>query len=233
MQAPVKSPVITYAESTPNPAAMKFVANVVLLESGVPLEFMSPAEAKSSPLALELFKFPFVKSIFIAGNYITIFKDSKLEWDDITLELREFLREYLSENKPILNALRAQPSVVRREGLGVRSDTSVIDKDGLNPPPLGLPEVGSEAREGAAVDHSIPQTEIEQKIIATLEQYVRPAVEQDGGMIVFKSFKDGVVSLLMRGACSGCPSSTITLKAGIQAILKKFVPEVLEVVSEG
>jgi Fe-S cluster biogenesis protein NfuA len=83
------------------------------------------------------------------------------------------------------------------------------------------------------VDHSVPQNQLEQKIISTLEQYIRPAVEQDGGMIVFKSYKEGVVSLLMRGACSGCPSSTVTLKAGIQAILKKFVPEVTEVVSEG
>ncbi len=81
------------------------------------------------------------------------------------------------------------------------------------------------------IDHTIPQTETEKKIIGVLEQYVMPAVEQDGGMIVFRSYKDGVVSLLMRGACSGCPSSTSTLKGGIEALLKKFVPEVKEVVS--
>jgi NFU1 iron-sulfur cluster scaffold homolog, mitochondrial len=213
MQSPIKSPVVTYAESTPNPAAMKFVANVVLLESGVPLEFMSPAEAKSSPLAMELFKFPFVKSVFIAGNYITIFKDDQLDWNDITLELREFLREYLSAGKIVVNP--NSPAVLPH-----------VEGEFTAP---AVQEVESSNQ----VDHSVPQTEIEQKIIATLEQYVRPAVEQDGGMIVFKSFKDGVVSLLMRGACSGCPSSTITLKAGIQAILKKFVPEVTEVVSEG
>ena len=212
MQAPVKSPVITYAESTPNPAAMKFVANKVLLEDSTPLEFLSSMDAKASPLAVELFKFPFVKSVFIAGNYITIFKNDKIEWDEVTLELREFLREYLTSEKPVITA--GAVSLPHVEGEFISSKQQEVEMSNQ-------------------VDHSAPQTEIEQKIIATLEQYVRPAVEQDGGMIVFRSFKDGIVSLLMRGACSGCPSSTVTLKAGIQAILKKFVPEVTEVVSEG
>jgi NFU1 iron-sulfur cluster scaffold homolog, mitochondrial len=213
METTRKHPIITYAESTPNPAAMKFVANVILLENGAPLEFTSAADAKSSPLAMELFKFPFVKSVFIAGNYITVFKDAKLAWDDITLELREFLREYLSSGKIVVNT-NSQPA---RPQTADESTTAAVKEVAIT----------------NQVDHSVPQTETEQKIIATLEQYIRPAVEQDGGMIVFKSFKEGVVSLLMRGACSGCPSSTITLKAGIQAILKKFVPEVTEVVSEG
>jgi len=207
-------PVVVYAESTPNPAAMKFVANKMLLENPSPLEFLNPADAKSSPLAMELFKFPFVKSVFISGNYITVFKDDKLDWDDIILELREFLRIYLSDQKPILN-----PS--RREGLAEPSDTA---KNGFNSPPSGELE--------GAIDHVEPQGELEIKIVNVLEQYIRPAVEQDGGMIVFRSFKDGVVSLTMRGACSGCPSSTSTLKGGIEALLKKFVPEVREVVSE-
>jgi len=130
----------------------------------------------------------------------------------VTLELREFLREYLSSGKPVVtqNATSALPHV-----------------EGEFTSPKKQEEPANQ------VDHSIPQTELELKIIATLEQYIRPAVEQDGGMIVFKSFKDGIVSLLMRGACSGCPSSTVTLKAGIAAILKKFVPEVTDVVSEG
>lgn len=206
-----KMPVVVYAESTPNPAALKFVVNKVLLENGIPLEFMSPTEAKSSPLAMELFKFPFVKSVFIAGNYVTVFKDEKLDWDDITLELREFFREYLSSGKMVvLPGTKPLPHV---EGEFSAPNTS--GQQTMN-----------------EVDHAVPQTEVEQKIIATLEQYITPVVAQDGGMIVFKSYKDGVVSLLMRGACSGCPSSTVTLKAGIQAILKKFVPEVTEVVSD-
>ena len=226
MNPTLKQPVITYAELTPNPSAMKFVANKILLENALPLEFLNPADAKLSPLATELFKFPFVKSVFIAGNYITLFKADGIDWNDVTLELREFLREYLTEQKPILNAPRTQPAVVPKEGLAELSATSENTKDGFNSPPSG-------ELEGASVDHAVPQNELEQKIIAVLEQYVRPAVEQDGGMIVFKSYKDGVVSLTMRGACSGCPSSTVTLKAGIEAILKKFVPEVKEVMSEG
>ena len=215
MNTTLKQPIITYAESTPNPSAMKFVANKILLENSLPLEFFNPADAKASPLATELFKFPFVKSVFIAGNYITLFKSDSVEWDDITLELREFLRDYLSSGKVVTTSNKTELLPVNERKAAVNSPLK-DELEGAN----------------ASVEHSIPQTEIEQKIIATLEQYIRPAVEQDGGMIVFRSYKEGVVSLLMRGACSGCPSSTVTLKAGIQAILKKFVPEVQEVISE-
>lgn len=210
MQTRTSSPIVVYAESTPNPAAMKFVASRMLLENSIPLEFFSAAQAKSSPLATELFKFPFVKSVFVSGNYITLFKDEKLDWNDIILELREFLRNYLSEGKPVMTEQ------------GTNQDVNVKSTSGI--------EQSSESTD--AVDHAIPTSELETKIINVLEQYVRPAVEQDGGMIVFRSYKGGVVSLLMRGACSGCPSSTVTLKAGIEAILKKFVPEVKEVISE-
>lgn len=212
MNTAVKMPVVVYAESTPNPAAMKFVSNKVLIQNSAPLEFVNAYEAKPSPLAIELFKFPFIRSVFIAGNYITVTKDEKLDWDDIILELREFLKEYLSSGKAVITG-----------------PASVL------PTAEGEFKASAEAKnlENASVDHAVPQGEIEIKIVNVLEQYVRPAVEQDGGMIVFKSYKDGVVSLLMRGACSGCPSSTVTLKAGIQAILKKFVPEVQEVISEG
>jgi Fe-S cluster biogenesis protein NfuA len=205
METIKKEPVVVYAESTPNPAAMKLVANRILLENSLPLEFFGSAEAKSSPLAIELFKFPFVKSVFISANYITVFKTDKIEWDDIIFELREFLREYLSSGRTVISS--ASPSVA-----GSQHSEEVKN-------------------ENFSVEHAIPQTEIEKKIVAVLEQYVAPAVEQDGGMIVFHSYKDGTVSLVMRGACSGCPSSTVTLKAGIEAILKKFIPEVKEVIS--
>lgn len=199
-------PVVVYAESTPNPSAMKFVANKILLENSLPLEFFSAAEAKSSPLAMELFKFPFVKSVFISGNYITLFKIESVDWNEIIMELREFLRIYLSEGKAVMSEVGTKQDV---------NEKTIESK------------ISSEV-----IDHTIPQTEIEKKIIDVLEQYVMPAVAQDGGLIVFRSYKDGVVSLLMRGACSGCPSSTVTLKAGIEALLKKFIPEVKEVVSE-
>lgn len=82
------------------------------------------------------------------------------------------------------------------------------------------------------VKEIIPSTELESKIKSVLEEYVRPAVEQDGGAIDFKSYKDGKVTLLMRGSCSGCPSSSVTLKGGIENLFKKMVPEVKEVVAE-
>ena len=206
VEAIKKMPVVVYAESTPNPSAMKFVANKILLENSLPLEFFNASETKSSPLAAELFKFPFVKSVFISANYITLFKIDSAQWDDIIMELREFLRLYLSEGKAVMSEL------------GTNQD--IKDKTSESKLPSEV------------IDHTIPATETEKKIIGVLEQYVMPAVEQDGGMIVFRSYKDGIVSLLMRGACSGCPSSTVTLKAGIEALLKKFVPEVKEVVSE-
>ena len=209
MNPTLKAPVIVYAESTPNPSAMKFVANKILLENSAPLEFFNSAETKSSPLATELFKFPFVKSVFISGNYITLFKTDIIEWDDIIMELREFLRAYLSDGKAVMTEQ------------GTQKDVTGISQTNNKQPVLN----------NEIVDHTIPQNEMEKKIIGVLEQYVSPAVEQDGGMIVFRSYKDGVVSLLMRGACSGCPSSTSTLKGGIEALLKKFVPEVKEVVS--
>jgi Fe-S cluster biogenesis protein NfuA len=76
-------------------------------------------------------------------------------------------------------------------------------------------------------------SEIVKKIKGILDEYIRPAVEQDGGAIVFHSFVDGVVKVLLQGSCSGCPSSTVTLKAGIQNLLTRMLPEVKEVQAEG
>jgi NFU1 iron-sulfur cluster scaffold homolog, mitochondrial len=76
-------------------------------------------------------------------------------------------------------------------------------------------------------------SEIVKKIKGILDEYIRPAVEQDGGAIVFHSFQDGIVKVLLQGSCSGCPSSTVTLKAGIQNLLTRMLPEVKEVQAEG
>ncbi|MGI9543463.1 MAG: NifU family protein [Cyclobacteriaceae bacterium] len=77
------------------------------------------------------------------------------------------------------------------------------------------------------------EPELEKKIKEILDEYIKPAVEMDGGAIQFHSFEDGVVKLLLQGACSGCPSSTVTLKAGIENLLKRMVPEVETVEAEG
>jgi Fe-S cluster biogenesis protein NfuA len=90
------------------------------------------------------------------------------------------------------------------------------------------------AQQAAATgDSSEADQQTSQKIIDLLDNYVRPAVEQDGGNITFKSYLDGVVTVNLQGSCSGCPSATVTLKSGIENLLKRMVPEVKEVVAEG
>jgi Fe-S cluster biogenesis protein NfuA len=81
-------------------------------------------------------------------------------------------------------------------------------------------------------DVAFEGSDVEIKIQQVLHDYVRPAVEQDGGAIAYKSFSDGIVTVELRGSCSGCPSSSITLKSGIEGLLKRMVPEVEEVVAE-
>ena len=84
----------------------------------------------------------------------------------------------------------------------------------------------------APIVEQTSEDDIDAKIIGLLNKYVKPAVEMDGGHIAFKSFDNGVVTLLMQGACSGCPSSSATLKNGVEGLLKRMVPEVTEVIAE-
>jgi Fe-S cluster biogenesis protein NfuA len=205
METLVKRPIIIYAESTPNPSSMKFVANKLLINDGATAQYLSKADTKGSPLAAKLFEFPFVKGVFMAGNFVTISKSDSVQWEEVTLELRDFIRIFLTEGNI---AVTEVPSAE------VAVDNTFKEKK----------EVFTE--------HTAPTTETEVKIVETLEQYIRPAVENDGGSITFKSFIDGIVTVQLRGACSGCPSSTLTLKAGIEGLLKRMIPEVKEVVSE-
>ena len=205
MDALIKRPVIIYAESTPNPSSMKFVANRLLVEEGATAQYLSKAETKGAPLAAKLFEFPFVKAVFMASNFITISKIDAIQWEDVTLELRDFIRIYITEGNEIITELPVSEVPV--------DNTFTVKKE-------------------VFTEHVAPSTETEVKIVETLEQYIRPAVEGDGGSITFKNFIDGVVTVQLRGACSGCPSSTITLKAGIETLLKRMIPEVTEVVAE-
>ena len=200
-------PYTIYIEATPNPASMKFVANTVLItERGASAEYKDVSETLTAPIAKQLFQFPFVKTVFISANFITITKTDAVEWDDITVELRVFLTEYLNAGNLIVTALPKQEVAV---------DNTFTEKTVIS------------------TQHVAAKDEVEAKIIEVLDQYVRPAVEQDGGLITFKELKDGIVTVQMRGACSGCPSSTMTLKAGIEALLKRLLPDaVKEVVSE-
>lgn len=197
-----------YAESTPNPSTMKFVSNRYLIVDGEVYEFNNKQEAEVSDLATELFTFPFITGVFIASNFISISKSTLVEWDDILLELKAFIGDFL-------NAEGAK--IIDKEKL----TASLTAKD------------NSSSKEAAASNIQAPNrddlTPIEIKISEILDEYVRPAVESDGGAIHFHEFKDGVVSVVLKGACSGCPSSTMTLKTGIQNLLMDMLPEVKSV----
>jgi Fe-S cluster biogenesis protein NfuA len=192
------SPIISiYTEMTPNPETMKFVANK-LLYPGKSIDFPDVESAKASPLATELFGFPFVKAIFIASNFVTLTKTSDTaDWADVIPSIRQFLKEYLEEGKTIIN----------------EEEVAAMKKDSTN---MVLAD----------------DDDVVKRIKELLDNYVRPAVEMDGGAIQFKSYEDGVVNLMMQGSCSGCPSSMITLKAGIEGMMKRMIPEVKEVVAE-
>lgn len=191
------SPVISiYTEMTPNPETMKFVANK-LLYPGKSIDFPDIESAAPSPLAVELFGFPFVKAVFIASNFVTITRTSEADWEDVKPSIRQFLKEYLEEGKTVIN----EEEVVQTEKT---NNNIILSEDG----------------------------DVVKRIKELLENYVKPAVEMDGGAIQFKSFEEGTVTLMLQGSCSGCPSSMITLKAGIEQMMKRMIPEVQEVVAQ-
>jgi Fe-S cluster biogenesis protein NfuA len=199
-------PYIVYAEETPNPTSIKFVANKLLLVSGAAADYENVSEAGDAPIVKALFNFPFIKRIFIAANFISVTVVDASVWEEVRDELRVFITKYLNDGKAIIEKLPVKE---------VAKDSEFKDKISVN------------------TQHASPTNSVEAKIIEVLEQYIRPAVESDGGLITFKELKDGKVTVQMRGACSGCPSSTQTLKAGIEALLKRLLPDdVKEVVSE-
>ncbi|QCR24720.1 NifU family protein [Pontibacter sp. SGAir0037] len=195
--------VSVYAEANPNPESMKFVMNVSLLPEGQSVDYPNLESALESPLAQELFNFDYVSRVFIASNFVTVTKSADIEWVKLIPELRTFLKSYIEAGGPAFN-----------EGF----DASKLSAG-------NAAEASGEVSEEDAV--------ITKKVIDLLENYVRPAVEQDGGNITFKSYKEGVVTVFLQGSCSGCPSATVTLKSGIENLLKRMVPEVTEVVADG
>lgn len=202
-----KIPTSVYAEMTPNPAAMKFVADRALITGGLQIEYRSKTEAKnSSPLAEELFNFPFVTNVFISGNFVTVSKDESLGWEMIVMQLREYIREWLMDNEVAVSAV----------------PTELLDRK----PSMSSEESGVEK---SNVDYSqFEASPYDDEIRFLLDEFVRPAVEQDGGAIDFMAYKDKKVYVQMKGSCSGCPSSTATLKGGIENLLKSKLPSVVE-----
>lgn len=184
-----------YAESTPNPAVMKFVANKILLTEN--LEILSAEQAKHIPLAASIFNFPFVKGLFLSGNFIAITKNESVQWEDVAMQLRSFISDFLNEE-------------------GIEIDEKKITK---------------EVKKESVIEEK-PFSDIEIKVADVLAEYIQPAVESDGGFISLRSVEDGIVSVVLKGACSGCPSSSLTLKQGIESLLKqKFPEQIKEVVA--
>lgn len=185
-----KQAATVYGETTPNPSVLKFVVSRMLTKTA--MEFKNIDETEASPLARELFKFPFVKEIFIDENYVSVTKYSVNEWSEITLELRSFIKEFIENGGTVID------------------ESQIVDN----------PKV-----EKQKIENFDNLDTTSQKIINILEEYVKPAVAADGGNILFDSYdeKEKRVKVVLQGACNGCPSSTFTLKSGIENMLKDML----------
>jgi len=185
---PKKIPITIYAESTPNPEVLKFVANKSI--ANTMYEFKTKSDATFAPLANELFNFPYVKEVFINNNYVSVTKQNGYEWQEFSNELRDFIKIYIESGKIIF-----KDEILQKE-----EQTNKL----------------TEERE---------YSDIDKEIISILNEYVRPAVEADGGNIAFDSYIESTktVKVILQGACSGCPSSTVTLKNGIEAMLTEML----------
>lgn len=170
-----------YLESNPNPNSLKFVVNEMLVPEGMSFDFPDAESTGISPLAKELFSFPFVDRVFFAANFVTVTKKENVEWLEIQGTLKEHIKKFLEAGKFIIE--------VKEPEAPVEEETETI-----------------------------------KKIKTILEEYIRPAVEQDGGAITYHSFQDGIVKVRLQGSCSGCPSSMVTLKAGIENLFTRMMP---------
>ena len=181
-----------YAESTPNPSTMKFVANRILIKQAV--EVTNKEDAEGINIAKKLFSFPFIKNIYISNNFISITKQEDTKWEEITMQLREFIVDFLNENGIIVS--------LNDNNIEVEEKNTKFSKT-------------------------------EETIINLINEYIKPAVESDGGLIDFHSYKNGIVKVILKGACSGCPSSQATLKQGVEQLLKNKIGDgIKEVIAE-
>ena len=181
------NPISIYTESTPNPSVLKFVSNKLIVEES--FEFNNIDEAQEMEFAKKLFEYPYVKSIYISKNFVSITKYDIKNWDEVTLELRNFIKNFLENNKINFTAKKIE---VKEAGLD----------------------------------------ETSKQIVSILDEYIKPAVSSDGGNILFDSYdpKKKMVKVILQGACSGCPSSTVTLKNGIENMLKEMLSDKVQTV---
>ncbi|MEN0049662.1 MAG: NifU family protein [Bacteroidota bacterium] len=197
----VKSPVMLYTEQTPNPESLKFVTNRMLYRGTA--DFREEELAREwSPIASDLFDFPYVKGVYVCNNFVTVTKEFNYDWEEIKLKIKNFIKEYVGDDKTIVKE-------------GFEEAMAKIEEE-----------------RGASYEYSEDEAELVKKIRELIDTYVKPAVEMDGGNIEFKSFNEGIVTVVLQGSCSGCPSSTVTLKSGIEGMMKRMIPEVKEVVAE-
>ena len=189
------SPATVYAESTPNPNVMKFVVNKKIVK-GV-YEFKNVSETKNAPIAQSLFTFPFVKEVFLDFNFISVTQKPESNWEENTMDVREFIRSYIQDDNVLIHEDLVEESLNQVE----------VDLDNID--------------------------DVSKEIIDIIEKHVKPAVAADGGNIVFQSYdqESKNVNVILQGACSGCPSSTVTLKSGIENMLKEMLPGMISEVN--
>ncbi len=176
-------------EHTPNPATMKFLPGVPVMERGT-ANYTAADEAASSPLATGLFGVDGITGIFLGSDFITVTKSDDKDWDVMKPQILGAIMDHFQSGKAVIESEDAGASEPAEKG------------------------------DGGAIGEQIKEL---------IDTRVRPAVAQDGGDIVYKGFEDGIVYLHMQGACAGCPSSTATLKNGIENMLRHYIPEVTEV----
>ena len=180
------SPVTVYAESTPNPNAMKFVVNKKIVDNV--FEFKSIDETIDSPLAKSLFGFDFVKEVFFDFNFVSLIQHQGNNWDENVMDIREFIRSFIQDNN------------------------TIVFEDRIN--------------NNVKTNSKVEFDDISKEIIKIIDENIKPAVASDGGNILFESYDKNTqkVNVILQGACSGCPSSTVTLKSGIETMLKDMLP---------
>ena len=203
MAKPEKQKIVVQAQSTPNPHSMKFMLNQKVAEEY--WEVDNQAQAGRSPLAQKIMGFPWVDKVFIGPDFISINKQDWVEWETLTDPLTDMIREHIESGQVVLQSPTA-PHI---------GDNQLVEKAKL----LG---------EGPGDEKS---SEMIQKIQHILDTEIQPAVATDGGFIAFVGYKEGQVFLKMQGACSNCPSASMTLKQGIEAHLKKHFPVIKEVIA--